>query len=86
MNNILKIQKSLKFVIDLKFAIVILAIIAIASSLGTYIEQDETPIFYEQNYPLSKPIYGIVTWKFILNFGFDHVYTTWWFLLLLIIL
>ena len=83
--NFLKLKKSLKIIIDLKFAIAILLIIAIVSSLGSFIEQDENALFYQENYPIERPIYGFITWKTILFFGLDHVYINWWFLLLLII-
>jgi len=82
----LKIQKIPKILIDLKFSILILALIAFASSFGSFIEQDEPKNFYEINYPLEKPIYGFVNSKLILTLGLDHVYNTWWFLLLLLIL
>ena len=82
----LKIQKILKILIDLKFSILILALIAFASSFGSFIEQDEPQNFYEENYPLEKPIYGFISSKIILNLGLDHVYNTWWFLSLLLIL
>jgi cytochrome c biogenesis protein len=81
-----RIEKPLKLVSNLKFAIIILAIIAITSSIGSFIEQDESTAFYEENYPLSVPIYGFINSNFILSLGLDHVYTTWWFFLLLIIL
>lgn len=86
MISLIKLKKSLKIFTDLKFALAILALIAIGSSLGSFIEQDEINTFYIENYPLEKPIYGVIDWKFILNLGLDHVYTTWWFLLLLIVL
>lgn len=76
-----KIQKSLKLLTDLKFAIFILALIALSSSLGSFIEQDESVSFYQENY--AKKIYGIIDSNLILNLGLDHVYTTWWFLSLL---
>lgn len=82
----LKIQKIPKILIDLKFSILILTIIAFASSFGSFIEQDEPISFYEENYPATKPIYGFVTSKIILSLGLDHVYNTWWFLLLILIL
>ena len=84
--NFLKLKKVLKIFTDLQFAIAILLIIAIASSLGSFIEQDENSSFYKENYPIEKPIYGFITWKTILFLGLDHVYINWWFLLLLIIL
>lgn len=84
--KLLKIQKSLKIFTDLKFAILILIIIALSSSFGSFIEQDESLAFYQQNYPLTKPIYGFIDSNLIINLGIDHVYRTWWFLLLLIIL
>ena len=82
----LKIQKIPKILIDLKFSILILAMIALASSFGSFIEQDESTSFYEENYPVTKPIYGFITSRVILKLGLDHVYNTWWFLLLLLIL
>ena len=84
--KLLKIQKYIKIFTDLKFAISILIMIAISSSLGSFIEQDEPLAFYEENYPLNKPIYGFINFNFIINLGLDHVYQTWWFLLLLITL
>lgn len=84
--KLLKLQKSLKIFTDLKFAILVLAILAVASSLGSFIEQDESFAFYQQNYATSAPIYGFINWKFILFLGLDHVYTTWWFLSLIVTL
>lgn len=81
-----KIKNYLKIISNLKFAIIILAIIAITSSLGSFIEQDQSTVFYEENYPIAAPIYGFVTSQLILNLGLDHIYTTWWFFLLLITL
>ena len=67
--KLLKLQKSIKIFTDLKFALLILAFIAFASSLGSFIEQDEPSFFYEENYPISRPIYGFITFKFILALG-----------------
>jgi len=84
--KLLKFQKIFKIFTDLKFALLILGIIAFASSLGSFIEQDEPSFFYEENYPIDKPIYGFINYNFILTLGLDHVYTTVWFLSLLLIL
>lgn len=84
--KLIKIQNYLKIVSNLKFAIIILAIIAITSSLGSFIEQDQSTAFYEENYPVITPIYGFISSQFIFNLGLDHIYTTWWFFLLLITL
>jgi cytochrome c biogenesis protein len=82
--KLFRIQNFLKIVTDLRFAIFVLAIIAGISSLGSFIEQDESLAFYKENY--AKPIYGIVDANLILNLGIDHVYSTWWFLSLLLLL
>ena len=79
MVNLIHFKKSVKIFTDLKFAIAILLIIAIASSFGSFIEQEENIEFYKENYPIEKPIYGIFSWKLITLVGLDHVYTTWWF-------
>jgi cytochrome c biogenesis protein len=75
-----------KLFINLKFAIVILAIIAFTSSLGSIIEQDQSNDFYIENYSLDHPIYGFIDSSLILLLGLDHLFTTWWFILLLAIL
>lgn len=80
------VKNLFKILTDLKFALAVLGTIAIVSSFGSFIEQDESISFYQENYPTETPIYGFITWKFITFFGLDHVYTTFWFLLLLIIL
>ena len=84
--NVVRLKKSFRIFTNLKFAIFILLIIAIASSLGSIIEQDETLEFYKTNYSLTNPSYGFINWRIILTFGLDHIYTTYWFLTLLIIL
>jgi len=72
-------QKIFRLVADLRFSIFILLIISITSIVGTVIEQDQSIEVYKMNYPLTKPVLGILTWDIILQFGFDHVYKTWWF-------
>jgi len=82
--KLFKIKKIFNLFTDLKFAILILAIIAFISSIGSFIEQDEPALFYKQNY--IKAVYGFIDANLILNLGLDHVYTVWWFLSLLFIL
>jgi cytochrome c biogenesis protein len=84
--KLFKFQQTFGFFAKFKFGISILAIIALFSSLGSFIEQDENIEFYKENYAIDKPIYGFITWKSITFLGLDHIYTTWWFLSLLIIL
>jgi cytochrome c biogenesis protein len=79
--KLFKFQKLFQIISDLKIGIFLLALIAITSSFGSFIEQDESSSFYSENY--AKSIYGFINANFILNFGLDHVYTTWWFLFLL---
>lgn len=73
-------QSTFKIIADLRFAITILLIIASASIIGTVIEQDQSIETYKLNYPLTNRVFGFLSWDIILNFGFDHVYTTWWFI------
>ena len=84
--QLLKSPKIVKIITDLRFSILILVLIAISSSLGSFIEQDETLSFYQENYSIDKPIYGFINWKLITTFEIDHIYRAWWFLTLLIIL
>nr|AYO28162.1 c-type cytochrome biogenensis protein [Synura petersenii]AYO28175.1 c-type cytochrome biogenensis protein [Synura petersenii] len=84
--KLFSLQKSLKILTGVKFAIFILTLIALASSLGSFLEQEESLNFYKENYPLEKPIFGFITWKIIIFLGLDHVYKTWWFFFLLFFL
>ena len=78
-------QKVLKSFADLRFAIILLLLIALFSIIGTIIEQDQSIETYKINYPLSEKIFGFLSWDVIIKFGFDHVYKTWWFITLILI-
>ena len=77
-------QKIFRLVADLRFSIFILLLISLFSILGTIIEQDQSIETYKLNYPLTKPIFGFLTWDRIIRFGLDHVYQTSWFYLLIV--
>ena len=70
---------------DLRLAIALLLAIALFSISGTVIEQGQSLAFYQENYPESPALFGFLTWKFILIVGLNHVYSTWWFLSILIL-
>lgn len=76
-------QKLFRLIADLRFSIFILLLISFFSIAGTIIEQDQSIESYKINYPLTNPVFGILTWDRILQFGLDHVYKTWWFFLLI---
>jgi cytochrome c biogenesis protein len=76
-------QKTFRFFADLRFSIFILLFISFCSIIGTLIEQDQSIEVYKLNYPLTKPVFGFLSWDRILSLGLDHVYKTWWFLLLI---
>ncbi|MDJ0843226.1 cytochrome c biogenesis protein [Crocosphaera sp.] len=78
-------RQLIKIVADLRLAIVLLLAIAVFSISGTVIEQGESIPFYQQNYPEDPALFGFLTWKVILILGLNHVYTTWWFLSLLVL-
>lgn len=72
-------QKFFQILADLRFSIFILLIISFCSIIGTIIEQDQSIEIYKQNYPLTNPIFGFLSWGLIIKLGLDHIYTTWWF-------
>jgi cytochrome c biogenesis protein len=78
-------RRFIGIIADLRLAIVLLLIIAVVSISGTVIEQAETLEFYRQNYPEEPALYGFLSWKVILAWGLNHVYSTWWYLSLLIL-
>jgi len=84
--KLFKLKKIFTLFTNLKFAIFILLIIAISSSFGSFIEQEEPILFYQENYPINQPIYRFIDSNLIINLGLDHIYRTWWFLMLLLIL
>lgn len=84
--KLFSLQNYVKIFTSLINAILLLSLIAGLSAIGSIIEQDENILFYQENYPESKPIYGFIDWKLILGLGLDHIYTTWWFLGLLVLL
>ena len=76
-------QNFFRLLADLRFAIFILLLISFCSIVGTVIEQDQSIELYKNNYPLTRPIFGFLSWDIILFFGFDHIYKTPWFLFLI---
>jgi cytochrome c biogenesis protein len=85
-NNLKQSFRSLiKVIADLRLAIVLLLAIALFSISGTIIEQGQTLPFYQENYPENPALFGFITWKLILFLGLNHVYSTWWFLSLLVL-
>ena len=78
-------QKIFKLLADLRFSIFLLLIISFCSILGTIIEQDQTIEIYKMNYPITNPIFGFLSWDRIIKFGLDHVYRTWWFIILILL-
>ena len=78
-------NRLLAIIADLRLAIILLLVIAVASITGTVIEQNQSLPFYQQNYPENPALFGFLTWQVLLNIGLDHVYTTWWFLSLLVL-
>ncbi|MEB3233411.1 MAG: cytochrome c biogenesis protein [Leptolyngbyaceae bacterium] len=71
---------------DLRLAILLLLAIALFSISGTVIEQGQSLAFYQTNYPEDPALFGFLSWKVLLTLGLDHVYRTWWFLSLLVLL
>jgi len=76
---------SIRYLADLRFAVILLLLIALFSILGTIIEQDLPIDTYKLNYPSSEPLFGFFDYKLILLLGLNKVYKTFWFLSLLFI-
>jgi len=67
---------------DLRLAIVLLAVIAVASGIGTAIPQQESDAFYLERYG-QRPWLGWLDGHAVLGLQLDHVYSSTWFLALL---
>jgi cytochrome c biogenesis protein len=79
-------EKILQLLINLRFAICLLIVIAFLSGIGSIIEQDQTLEYYRQNYPLEKPFFGFFSYIWIFSLQLNHIYTSWLFLFLIFIL
>jgi cytochrome c biogenesis protein len=78
-------SRFVRIIADLRLAILLLLAIALFSVSGTVIEQGESIDFYRANYPEDPALFGFLSWQVILAVGLNHVYSTWWFLALLIV-
>ncbi len=78
-----KISQVLNWLSSLKIAILLLLLIAISCAAGTLIPQQESDQFYYDNFN-DNPFLGIINGNILLLFEFNHVYTSFWFLFLLI--
>ena len=67
---------------DLRLAIVLLLLIALASAVGTGIPQGDPPASYLDAYA-SSPWLGLLHGEQVLQLQLDHVYSSGWFLALL---
>lgn len=79
------LRRFLNILGNLQVAIVLLLTLAFLSSIGSIIEQDKAINFYEINYPALKPAFGFLTSDFILSIGLNHVYSTRWFIFIVIL-
>lgn len=76
------LQRLAGLISDLRLAIVLLLLIALASGIGTAIPQRESEAFYHQRYD-PAPWLGLVPGDGVLALQLDHVYSSSWFLALL---
>jgi cytochrome c biogenesis protein len=76
------LQRLLSLIADLRLAIVLLLVIAVASAIGTAIPQQESEVFYHQRYD-ATPWLGWINGAGVLRLQLDHVYRSSWFLALL---
>ena len=78
-----KFSQVLNWLSSLKIAILILLLIAISCATGTIIPQQEADQFYYDNFN-QKPFLGIINGNILLLLELNHIYTSFWFLILLI--
>ena len=77
-----KISQVLNWLSSLKIAILLLLLIAISCAAGTLIPQQESDQFYYDNFN-KNPLLGLINGNTLILFEFNHIYTSFWFLLLL---
>ena len=77
-----KISQVLNWLSSLKIAILLLLLIAISCAAGTLIPQQESNQFYYDNFN-KNPLFGLINGNILILFELNHIYTSFWFLLLL---
>ena len=80
-----RLLRLVAWIADLRLAIGLLLLIAVASGIGTAIPQKESLEFYHQRYD-DAPWLGWLKAAGILRLQLDHVYSSGWFLTLLALL
>tara|TARA_B100000965_G_scaffold37886_1_gene27968 strand:- start:61 stop:675 length:615 start_codon:yes stop_codon:yes gene_type:complete len=78
-----KIIQVLNWLSSLKIAILLLLLIALSCALGTLIPQQELDQFYYDNFNNNR-LFGLINGKILILFELNHIYTSFWFLFLLI--
>lgn len=86
MKEFQKIQKkTLTLLTDLKFAISLFFLISFYGICGSILEQERPAQYYIENYSNEKPFLKFLTSDLIFNLGLDHIFSTWWFYILIFI-
>lgn len=80
-----KIWYLVKYVSSLRFSISLFLILSSISIIGTIIEQDQSLSYYQLNYPDSNSAIFRLTWSRIIDLGLNHVYSTYWFLAVMLL-
>jgi cytochrome c biogenesis protein len=70
---------------NLQLAISLLFSIGFLVAIGTIIEQNQSLLFYQTNYPELNPLFGFLTWKVIILLKLNELYTSPAFIGLVII-
>jgi cytochrome c biogenesis protein len=76
------LARLLALISDLRLAIVLLLLLALASGIGTAIPQRESAELYHRLYD-AEPWLGLLRGDAVLALQLDHVYSSGWFLALL---
>ncbi|MDO4323747.1 MAG: cytochrome c biogenesis protein ResB [Lachnospiraceae bacterium] len=74
-----QLKKAGKFLCSMKFAIILLVVLALACTVGSVIPQGESASWYTANY--SQQMAGAV-----MLFGLDDIFHCWWFIVLTLFL
>ena len=78
-----KVGRLILWLSNLKIAISLLMVIALSSALGTAIPQGESAQKYLDQYN-QNPFLGLIKGRLLLVLQLDHIYSSYWFLALLL--
>nr|YP_009315045.1 Cytochrome c biogenesis protein ccs1 [Titanophycus setchellii]SCW23500.1 Cytochrome c biogenesis protein ccs1 [Titanophycus setchellii] len=77
--------KIIKILGNLNVSISLLLLIALISVIGTIIEQNQSPDYYQIKYPIKENVFLNINWLLIQKYHLNEIFISWQFLCLILL-